>query len=253
MIAFQWLEKAQQTMSRIGATQTEPICRAAEWMADSIQAERWVHTFGCGHATLPVEEMYPRIGSFVGFHPIIETPLSYFTHIVGDMGVNQFVFLERVEGYGTEIMKSHALDRRDTLWIFSHSGLNQVNIDVALEARRQGLKVVATGSAAAFAEAKARHSSGYKLFELADAVIDTCVPAEDAAQELPGVPEKIGPLSTVGFVTVVWMTVATIAEILTARGVPLYIHPSHNAPGKGTPKERLEAALEEYKRRIFPA
>ena len=42
--------------------------KAATVMADSIEAGRWVHTFGCGHATIPVEEMYPRIGSFVGFH-----------------------------------------------------------------------------------------------------------------------------------------------------------------------------------------
>ena len=40
---------------------------AAKIMADTIEAGRWVHTFGCGHATLPIEEMYPRIGGFVGF------------------------------------------------------------------------------------------------------------------------------------------------------------------------------------------
>ena len=66
-------------------------------MADSIAADRWVHTFGCGHATIPVEEMYPRIGGFVGFHPIIELPLTFFTRITGEMGVHQFLFLEREE------------------------------------------------------------------------------------------------------------------------------------------------------------
>lgn len=83
--------------------------KAATVMADSIEAGRWVHTFGCGHATIPVEEMYPRIGSFVGFHPLCELPLTFFTQIIGQMGIHQFLFLERAEGYGQEIMKNYDL------------------------------------------------------------------------------------------------------------------------------------------------
>ena len=99
MLAKQWLTNARDVMSRIEDTQMDNIQSAAHVMADSIECGRWVHTFGCGHATLPIEEMYPRIGGFVGFHPLIELPLSFFTRITGEMGVHQFVFLERVEGY----------------------------------------------------------------------------------------------------------------------------------------------------------
>src|SRR5437763_1827653 len=130
MLAKQWLDNARAVMDRIEATQMENIRAAAEAMADSIAAGRWVHTFGCGHATIPVEEMYPRIGGFVGFHPMVELPLTFFTRIVGEMGVYQFVFLERVEGYGVEIMKGYTFDPRDTMWLFSHTGINSVNIDV---------------------------------------------------------------------------------------------------------------------------
>src|SRR4029453_243941 len=100
MLALTWLDNTRAVMDDIQATQLPAIRRAAELMAASIAAGRWVHTFGCGHATIPVEEMYPRIGGFVGFHPMIELPLSFFPHIVGEMGVRQFVFLEGVEGYG---------------------------------------------------------------------------------------------------------------------------------------------------------
>jgi uncharacterized phosphosugar-binding protein len=237
-------------MHRIESTQMEAIREAAERMADSIAAERWVHTFGCGHATLPIEEMYPRIGGFVGFHPMIELPLSFFTHIVGEMGVHQFVFLERVEGYGDQIMKGYTFDPRDTMWLFSHSGINNVNIDIARKARQLGMKVIVSGSAAAFADKQSRHSSGKKLFELADVVIDTCVPAVDASVDLEGHQDRIGPVSTMAFVTVVWMTITTVAEILAKRGVRLHIHPSHNVPGDDTAGERLAEALAQYKRRI---
>lgn len=250
MLATQWLDSARGMLTRIEETQLDPIHEAAGLMADSIAADRWVHTFGCGHATLPIEEMYPRIGGFVGFHPMIELPLTFFTRITGEMGVRQFVFLERVEGYGREIMKSYDFDPRDTMWIFSHSGLNPVNIDVALAAKEQGMKLVVAGSAAAYADQPPRHSGGHRLFELADVVIDSCVPMVDAAVRIPDHEDRVGPVSTMAFTAVVWMTITTIAELLVERGVHLYIHPSHNVPGDSTARDRLEAALREYKRRI---
>ncbi|MBL7137010.1 MAG: sugar isomerase domain-containing protein, partial [Candidatus Marinimicrobia bacterium] len=231
-------------------SQMENIKEAAEVMANSIAAGRWVHTFGCGHATLPIEEMYPRIGGFVGFHPMIEIPLSFFTHIVGEMGVHQFVFLERVEGYGKEIMKSYNFDPKDTMWLFSHSGINNVNIDIALEAKKLGMKVVILGSENAFKDKETRHSSGKKIFDIADIVVDTCVPAEDAMISLKNHKDKIGPISTIAFVTAVWMIITTVAEILIDKGVKLYIHPSHNVPGDTTAKDRLSEALNVYKMRI---
>lgn len=250
MLAKQWLDNARGVMDKIENTQLENIQKAAEVMADSIEAGRWVHTFGCGHATLPIEEMYPRIGGFVGFHPIVELPLTFFTNITGQMGVHQFIFLERVEGYGIEIMKGYDFDVRDTMWIFSHTGINNVNIDVALEAKRKGMKLVVFGSANEAKGKKTRHSSSKNIFEIADIVVDTCAPVEDASVPLQNHPDKIGPVSTMAFITAVWMTVTTVAEILAARGVKLFIHPSHNAPGAENTKERLDEALSEYKRRV---
>ena len=62
--------------------------------------------------------------------------------------------------------------------------------------------------------------------------------------------DNVGPMSTRAFVSVVWMTITTVAEILAERGVKLYIHPSHNVRGDTTAHERLNSALAEYKRRI---
>jgi uncharacterized phosphosugar-binding protein len=250
MLAKEWLENARKIMDLIENTQMDHIMDAARVMADSIGAGRWVHTFGCGHSTLPIEEMYPRIGGFVGFHPIVELPLTYFTNIVGDMGVHQFIFLERVEGYGTEIMKGYSFDKKDTMWLFSHTGINNVNIDVALKAREIGMKVIVFGSAAESKGKTSRHSCGKTLFELADVVVDSCVPIQDASVPLKNHMDKIGPLSTHAFVTLVWMTITTIAEILADRGEKLLIHPSHNIPGDTTAHARLDAALAGYKMRL---
>jgi uncharacterized phosphosugar-binding protein len=250
MLALKWLANARAVIDDIEATQLPAIRQAAELMADSIAAERWVHTFGCGHATIPVEEMYPRIGGFVGFHPIVELPMTFFTRITGEMGIHQFLFLERAEGYGRAIMKSYTFDQRDTMWIFSHTGINNVNIDVALRAKELGMRVIATGSAGQATASTPRHPSGKKLFDIADVVIDTRVPAGDSSVPLAGHQDNVGPVSTMAFVTVVWMTITTVAEMLAARGVKLFIHPSHNVPGDTTAHDRLDAALVEYKRRV---
>jgi uncharacterized phosphosugar-binding protein len=81
-------------------------------------------------------------------------------------------------------------------------------------------------------------------------VVDSCAPDQDASVPLVNHQDKVGPVSTMAFITCVWMTVCTVAEILAGRGVKLFIHPSHNVPGDTTAHERLDAALAEYKRRI---
>lgn len=250
MLAKEWKNNAFGVMNKIEETQMAKIREVAEVMADTIQAGRWVHTFGCGHANLPIEEMYPRIGGFVGFHPLCELPLTFFTHIVGEMGIHQFLFLERTEGYGQNIMKSWNFDSRDVLWLFSHTGINAVNIDMALEAKKRGMKVIVFGSAGETADKKPRHSCGKNLFQIADYVVDTCCPLQDASVKLPHHQDKVGPLSTMAFITTVWMTIITVGEILDERGVKLYIHPSHNVPGDTTAGERLDACINEYKERV---
>lgn len=250
MLALEWLANARSIMQKIEDTQLENIKKAAEVMADSIESGHWVHTFGCGHATIPVEEMYPRIGGFVGFHPMVELPMTFFTGITGQMGIHQFLFLERAEGYGNAIMKAYNFDKQDCIWIFSHTGINNVNIDVALRAKELGMKVIAYGSAAEAKGKTTRHPSGKTIFEIADIVVDSCVPVVDASVPLKNHQDKIGPVSTLGFVTLVWMTITTVAEILADRGVKLYIHPSHNVPGDTTAHERLDACLAEYKKRV---
>jgi uncharacterized phosphosugar-binding protein len=147
-------------------------------------------------------------------------------------------------------MKGYNFDPRDSMWIFSHTGINNVNIDIALEAQKRGMKVIAYGSAAGAKGKQTRHPCGKTIFDIADIVVDSCAPVEDASVPLKNHFDKVGPVSTMAFVTCVWMTVCTVAEILADRGVKLHIHPSHNVPGDTTAHERLDAALAEYKRRV---
>ncbi|MCQ2333802.1 MAG: sugar isomerase domain-containing protein [Paludibacteraceae bacterium] len=252
--AKQWKENAFAVMNQIEATQENQIKEVAKLFADTIESGHLVHTFGCGHANLPIEEMYPRIGGFVGFHPICELPLTFFTHIRGEMGIDQFLFLERCQDYADAIFKSWNFDKNDVMWIFSHTGINAVNIELALKAKEMGMKVVAFGSAKNCGDRKSGHTSGKTLFQVADYVVDNCTPLQDAsvqieqwADEKNGIHNYIGPLSTIAFITDVWMVMGETAEILENRGVKMYIHPSHNQPGDTTARERLAECVEKYR------
>jgi len=249
-----WKENAFEVMNKIEATQEKQIEEVAKLFADTIQSGHLVHTFGCGHANLPIEEMYPRIGGFVGFHPICELPLTFFTHIRGEMGIDQFLFLERCQDYADAIMKSWNFDKEDVMWIFSHTGINAVNIEIALKAKELGMKVVVFGSAANTGDKKSAHTCGKNLFQVADYVVDNCCPLQDASVEIKQLADEknniknfIGPLSTIGFITDVWMVMGATAEILEDRGVKLYIHPSHNQPGDTTARERLAECVAKYR------
>lgn len=250
MSAELFLEKAQEVFSRIQSTQLPHIRRAAELMTESIAAGRWVHLFGAGHAKIPVEEVYPRTGGFVGFHPLIELALSWFTPVVGSSGVPQFLFLERVEGFGEAILQGHDLDLRDTMVCFSHSGINPVVIDVALGAKRRGLPVVAITSLDHSTRTSSRHSSGKRLFEIADVVVDTCVPFGDAMVELPGLEFKVGPGSTIGFCLVIDAIVTQVAANLLARGIKPIVNATLNIKGDTVAEDQIKVALQAYANRL---
>src|SRR5919199_4028415 len=135
-----YFRTAGELFHQLEKTQAGAIRQAAEQCAASIGSGKLVHLFGTGHGSFPALEAFPRSGSLVGFHPIAELPITLIHHVYGDMGVPQYRFLHRQEGYGRAILEGHRLDPADTLVLFSHSGINAVVLDMALLAKEKGLK-----------------------------------------------------------------------------------------------------------------
>ena len=67
-----WLDEARHVLDRIEETQSDAIEQAAAIAAEAIGGGGVVHTFGTGHSRMPVEEMFPRYGSYPGWHPLVE-------------------------------------------------------------------------------------------------------------------------------------------------------------------------------------
>src|SRR6266487_5833816 len=102
--AVDYITQAKAILDRIESTQMDDIEQAAEICTESIAGDGLVHLFGTGHSRMFVEEMFPRHGSFPGFHPIVELSLTYHNQIVGANGQRQAMFLEHVEGLGKTIL-----------------------------------------------------------------------------------------------------------------------------------------------------
>ena len=68
-VSLEYISQAKAILDRIESTQMENIDRAAELCAQTIAGDGLVHLFGTGHSRIFVEEMFPRHGSFPGFHP----------------------------------------------------------------------------------------------------------------------------------------------------------------------------------------
>src|SRR5580765_1198567 len=126
--------------------QAAVIAQAADWFTETILVGRMVHLFGSGHSRILVEEMWPRYGSFPGFHPIVELSLTFHNLVVGANGQRQAMFLEHVEGFGQIILRNFVFAAPDCFLLYSNSGINEVVIDVALEAKRLNLPVIAVVS-----------------------------------------------------------------------------------------------------------
>jgi uncharacterized phosphosugar-binding protein len=93
-----------------------------------------------------------------------------------------------------------------------------VPIEMAMGARAAGLPVIAVTSLAASAASPARHSSGTKLCDHADVVIDLSTPVGDALCEIPGLDTPVGPGSTLAAVAIVNEIKVRTAELLVAQG-----------------------------------
>ncbi len=168
------------------------MTRAAEICTNSIAGDGLVHLFGTGHSRMFIEEMFPRHGSFPGFHPIVELSLTFHNQVVGANGQRQAMFLEHVEGLSKAILRNFVLAAPDSFIIFSNSGVNEVVVEMGLEAKARNLPVIAVVSLEHCLASAPKHSSGQRLPDIADVTIDNCTPAGDALVRVEGLNDPVG-------------------------------------------------------------
>ncbi|GAA4454959.1 sugar isomerase domain-containing protein [Phytohabitans houttuyneae] len=246
---MRWIPRAVEVLDTIGRTQAGAIEEASRLCAASIGRGGVVHTFGTGHSRIPVEELFPRYGSYPGFHPIVELSMTFHTQVVGANGQRQAMFIERVEGLAEQILANFHLRPTDTMMVFSASGRNAVPIEIAAQARKAGLPVIVVTSLAQSTAAPPRHSTGTRLQDHADVVIDLCTPVADALCDVDGLDVPVGPGTSLASVAVVNEIKVRVAEILAASGALPPVLTSAALVGQEGSARLFDAAYAEHGRR----
>ena len=248
--ALAYFEKTSALLESLRKTQLPQIERAADLCADRIARGGLVFLFGNGHSRMMCEEMIPRQGCYPGFVALVELALSNHANIVGANGLRAPLHLEKFEGYAEEILKGFKFGPHDAMIVISTSGIRPVIVEMALGAKKRGLPVVGILSVAHCRQAAPGHSSGRKLLDVADFVIDNQCPPGDCIVELEGLEWRTGPTSTVTGGMIMNMIRCGTAERLLARGVTPTLLPSHQFVGNTSAQEQLERFYEAYRKSL---
>ncbi len=246
----QWLTGARSILDHIERTQMATLEAVADRCAEIIGDGGLVHLFGTGHSRIPLEEMFPRYGSYPGFHPMAELSMTFHTQVVGANGQRQAMFIERTPGLAAQILRSFTFKPGGLMIIFSTSGSTTVPIEMAVGAQALGLTVVAVTSLPA---ADASAAPGPLLRDVAEIVIDLGTPPGDALVDVGGPESMVGPGSTIANTAVVNLLKVLTAERLHASGTlpPVITGPVHVGPTRSA--ELFDAAYDEHGRRIARA
>jgi uncharacterized phosphosugar-binding protein len=224
-----YLPRLVALLERAAEVNADAFAQAADRFAMTIADGGLVHLYGSGHSVLPAQESFPRYGSFVGLNPLTD-PRVMWHNVLGAGGVRELLWLERTEGYVDKFLAHQPINPGDSLVVFGHSGRNASGIETALYAKRRGLFVVAI-TAKAMLDQPARHSSGKRLPDIADVVIDTCAPVEDAIVDVDGWSRPVAGSSTVLAMSMIHELIARTATELAGRGIEMPTFASPTVPG----------------------
>ena len=231
--------------------QKEAIAVVSERFAECILKDGLVHMYGSGHSRMGVEEMYPRYGSFPGFHPIVELSTSFYNSVIGPNGIRQSMYIENISGLAKQIFLSNDVREGDCFLLFTTSGTGNAVVELAEEAKKNGCFVAGITSLENVKIGTSKHPKGYKLTDVADVILDNGAVIGDAAVMIDGMDTPVGPLSTIGNSYLVNLIKVSVAEILVKNGViPNVITHAHYV-GKEKSEALFEASLEDYRRRLY--
>jgi uncharacterized phosphosugar-binding protein len=248
-----WMAAAGDVLRRIAETQAGAIEEASVWCAEAIASDGLVHLFGTGHSRIPVEEMFPRYGSYPGFNPMVELSMTFHTQVVGSNGQRQAMFIERTPGLAEIVLSNFAFGPKDVMIVFSAGGLSAVPVEMARGARRRGLKVIAVTSIEQSMSDQPAPAVGSRLLDEADLVIDLCTPHADALVAIDGLDVPVGPGSTVAAVAIVNSIKVRTAQLLVGRGAMPPVMSRASVVGADRSRDLFERAYREHARRIARA
>ncbi|MEU0275293.1 SIS domain-containing protein [Streptomyces sp. NPDC006307] len=243
-LAGRYFDAAIGLLQRVRDEEAENVAAAGAAIADTVAAGGRLFAFGAGHSSLAAQDVVYRAGGLA---------LVNLLAVPGVVGVDVMPAtlgsaLERVDGLAGAVLASSPARAGDLLIVVSLSGRNALPVEMAMNARALGLKVVGVTSAAYAEETKSRHASGTFLKDHCDIVLDSKIAVGDAELTHEGVEAPFAPASTVVTSALMQAVMAAATEALVARGIEPPLLRSGNVDGGHEWNGRV---MGEYADRIF--
>jgi uncharacterized phosphosugar-binding protein len=242
MTSHDYFSALREILQRIETEQTHAIERAGEMISNSLACGGVLHTFGTGHSHMIAEEVFYRAGGLAPVNVILDERLAFF------MGATESTLAERESGYIKSIFDRENTRSGDVAIVISNSGRNAAPLEMTFEFQNKGVKVIAITSVNQSMRSTSRHSSGKRLFEVADLTIDNCVPEGDAVLDIPGSHSKIGPSSTVACTSIINAVIVETAAFLQKLNQPVPVFQSSNV--ESASDALLEEMLAQWSDRV---
>ena len=205
---FEYIEKCKEILKTVIEDEGSNIEAAAEIMMNTLKKDGLIHVSG-GHCQFYAMEAFYRAGGLVPINPLLPNVygIGPRTAFISD-------HIYEVEGVGAMIFNDQVVNDHDCIILASIAGRTIPTVDIALAAKKRGLKVIALQSMECSSKTLAKHSSGKHLSDVADVVIDLHIPYGDAVLEIDGMDEKSCPASSViGFSVMQALVTQTICEL----------------------------------------
>lgn len=241
MLMDVYFDKMKETLGVIERTQRENIIAAAKAVADSLENGGMWQVIDTGHMLM--HEGVGRTGGMMALRPIfVNCEINNPTRPRAIEG-KKTMYYTQVPGFAQFVLNRANLKAGDALIVGSVSGYEVFPVDIALEAKKMGVKTIAFTSVAYSKTLTSRHPSGQRLYEVCDIVLDNCAKAGDTLVPCEELGIEVCPSSGIGASYLMWALQASVMEELLARGKTPSVYLSNHAPGA---TEHNAAALKRY-------
>ena len=207
-------------LEKIFEGQEEEMEKAISEVFRTIKEDKIIHTFGSGHSHMVGLELFIRAGGLGNVNAMLDQD------VLTSNGALRSSKLEKLEGLADILWEEYRIEKGDIIIIISNSGRNALPVEMALRAKKEGIKIIAITSLTQTKEFASRHSSGKKLFETADIILDNKVISGDGIMKVGN--DRIGAMSSINGMFII-NTVVTEAMIRAEKaGIELPVYSSQN-------------------------